>query len=467
MNDPNGLAFRDGRLHVFFQHEPDSPRWGRMCWGHAASRDLVTWEHLPIALEPGAEGPDRLGCWSGCLVVDDAGLPTIFYTGVVRDRGIRRASICRATSHDGLLSWTKDPGVAVIARPPVGIRPDRFRDPFVWRDDEGWSMLVGAGTVRGRGAVLVYHSDDLRTWEYGGPFLSMDDVVSGDPDVVIEDIDSPCWECPQLVGFDGLDVLIVSVVDRAQKVRPDHVVAFTGRVVGRRFHVDRTERLGLGPDFYAPATVTAPDGRRLLLGWIPEDPPARRSSRTWAGSLTLPRVVSVDPDGRTRITLAAEVARFEGPSSHLPDAVVQDGAPWTRPFDGGHFELRASIDPGDAMSIRIDIGVDGGGPVAEIRFDPRDRRFTVTRTGQVLTAGRDPHGSTILPPTSDGLLHLRLILDGSVLELVADERVTATARLPGVSEGGRTISCTAIGGRCRLVDLEVSTLGEPFPETAG
>lgn len=460
MNDPNGLVFRDGRLHVFFQYEPDAPRWGRMRWGHAASGDLVTWEHLPIALEPGAVGPDRWGCWSGCLVIDDGGRPTIFYTGVVRVRGVRRASICMATGRNGLNTWTKDPSGPAISGPPAGIRPDRFRDPFVFRDDESWAMLLGAGTIWARGAVLLYRSDDLRAWRYVGPFLTTEDVVATDPDVAVDDIDSPCWECPQLVRLDPMDVLIVSVADRAQRVRPAHVVAFTGRMVGQRFVVHHTERLGLGPDFYAPATVTAPDGRRLLLGWIPEDPPAPRSSRTWAGALTLPRIVSLDAEGRLRITLAAEVERFGGPSSRLPDAVVRDGEPWSRTFPGGHFELRASLVPDGAASIRLDVAGESG-QVAEIRFDPRDRRLIVIRTGRVLVAGRDPHGTAVLPPTPDGALRLRMILDGSVLELVADERVTATARLPGVGGGGRTISCTSIGGACRLVDLEVAAFDGP------
>ncbi len=460
MNDPNGMAFHDGRLHLFYQYEPDAPKWGRIRWGHAASRDLVTWDHLPIALEPDPDGPDALGCWSGCLVTDNVAVPTIFYTAVVRDRGIRRASIARAVSTDGLVTWTKDPDGPVIARPPAGIRPDRFRDPFVYRDAEGWVMLVGAGTNRARGAVLIYRSDDLHAWRYVGPFLTTDAVVAADGDLAIADIDSPCWECPQLVRLNGTDVLIVSIVDRAPKIRPAHVLAFTGRIEADRFIVEHTQRLGLGPDFYAPATITASDGRRLLMGWIPEDPPSRRSARTWAGSMTLPRVVSLDPDGRLQVTLAAEVERFEGPSTLLPDAIVTDVTPWTQRFDDGHFEFRLSVIPEGAASIRFDIAGEGG-TVAEVRFEPGERRITVARTGRVLVAGRDPHGTAILPPTTDGALHLRLILDGSVLELVADERQTATVRLPEVGGGGRTISCTTIGGACRLVDLDVSTFVLP------
>jgi len=457
MNDPNGMLFLDGSLHAFYQYEPDKPRWGRMCWGHAVSRDLLTWEHLPVALEPDADGPDRTGCWSGCLVLDDDGRPTIFYTGVARENGVRRASICLATSDDGMRTWTKDANGPLIARPPRGIAPDRFRDPFVWRDNDGWAMLVGAGTVRGRATVLLYRSPDLRTWRYDGPFLTLDAAVASDPDLVVDDIDSTCWECPQLVRFETHDLLIVSVVDRSRRVRPAHVVAFTGRMLDGRFLVQRTERLGLGPDFYAPATFAGPDGRMFLMGWIPEDPPARGSTRTWAGSLTFPRVVTVDADGRPRLDLAAEVGWFGKTPERLPDATVRDGESWSHTFDGRRFELQSSIVPTDAVSIRFDLIADSA-PQAEIRFEPRDRRVTVTRFSRVMVAGLDPHGTAILPPTPDGTFDLRLIMDGSVLEMVADGRVTATARLPDIGPGAMTVGCTTIGGACRLTDIEMVVL---------
>ena len=90
MNDPNGMAFVDGRLHLFYQYEPDSTAWGRMRWGHAVSDDVLQWEHLPIALEPRPGGPDEDGCWSGCLVVEGVAAPTILYTGVVQRGGRTR-----------------------------------------------------------------------------------------------------------------------------------------------------------------------------------------------------------------------------------------------------------------------------------------------------------------------------------------------------------------------------------------
>ena len=147
------------------------------------------------------------------------------------------------------MTWTHDSAGPVIGRPPVGIRSDRFRDPFVWRDGDGWAMLVGAGTTRARGVVLLYRSDDLCAWRYVGPFVTTDEVVAATHDIPVDDIDSPCWECPQLVRLDDVDILIVSIVDRAPRIRLAHVVALTGKVDGERSVVGGAQRLEIGPRF--------------------------------------------------------------------------------------------------------------------------------------------------------------------------------------------------------------------------
>ena len=80
INDPNGFIYYNGEYHLFYQHFPYAPRWGRMHWGHAVSSDLTNWKHLDIALFP-TKTDDKDGCFSGSAIEKD-GAMHLFYTGV-------------------------------------------------------------------------------------------------------------------------------------------------------------------------------------------------------------------------------------------------------------------------------------------------------------------------------------------------------------------------------------------------
>jgi beta-fructofuranosidase len=252
-------------------------------------------------------------------------------------------------------------------------------------------------------------------------------------------------------------VLIVSVMDRAPGVRPSHVSAFVGHLSGDRFEVDHAQQLGMGPDFYAPATTVTPDGRRLLIGWIPEDPPPPTSNRDWAGALTFPRVVSVDTAGRVDLRLAEEVASLRGGHTRTGPHLLRAGASaWRWELPEQDFEVLMDVDPGTASEIVIEL-IDGDASSPEVRiiFRPIERWLSVERRGIVSVAGRSSQGAAILPDGDGvGALSLRAIVDGSVMELEANGRTTATVRLP-TSQGTRQqIALAATGGRARLVSLD-------------
>ncbi len=453
MNDPNGPIFVDGRLHVFFQHNPDGPYWNRVHWGHAVSDDLLRWEHWPVALTPDAYGPDSFGCWSGC-VVDADGTPTMLYTGVELVDDVRRASICLATSDDGLRSWTKR-RAPVIAGSPAGFAPDAFRDPFVWRDARGWVMLVGAGTDDGSGAVLLFRSADLQRWTFVGPFLASADL----PATI--DAGGPCWECPQLLRYGDGAVLILSITNPAPEARPSHVIAISGRVDGDRFVPGRVERLDAGPGFYAPASVVAPDGRHLLLGWIPEDPPEPGDPRDWAGAMTLPREILQRPDGVLAIAPARELSLLRGAGIRHEDVRIgSDGEERLQQPVADRFELLATIVPDGATAVRIELhdGEDVG-PEFAIVLRPHERRVSVSRRGTVLVGGPDEHNVMVLPSDAPLALDLRVVVDGSAMETFVDGRVSATFRLPSIHRGPRRIVVASTGAPSLVRRLEVWPLG--------
>ena len=112
MNDPNGLIQWRGQYHLFHQCNPEHPCFGDMHWGHARSPDLIHWIELPVALAPMPGAADHFDCFSGCAV-DDAGVPTLIYTGISHyptsggrypvpvDAQVQ----CIATGDDDLIAW--------------------------------------------------------------------------------------------------------------------------------------------------------------------------------------------------------------------------------------------------------------------------------------------------------------------------------------------------------------------------
>jgi len=139
MNDPNGPIFWRGKSHVFYQYNPNGAFSGSKHWGHAVTQDLVHWKNLPVALAPTPGGPDKDGVYTGCAVIDQ-GTPTMIFTGV------RPEVQMIATSNDPeMAAWTKYAGNPVIPAPPSGLEVTGFRDPCVWKEDDGWYMAVGSG----------------------------------------------------------------------------------------------------------------------------------------------------------------------------------------------------------------------------------------------------------------------------------------------------------------------------------
>ena len=181
MNDPNGLVYYKGEYHLFYQHNPFGDQWGHMSWGHAVSRDLVHWEHLPVAIPE--EGSEMI--FSGSAVVDHrntTGFGTrrnppmvAIYTSAYPDD--QEQSLAYST--DRGRTWTK------YAGNPVLDDADReFRDPkvFWYEPDDEWRMVVVKAVQR---KVAIYRSKDLKAWEHLSDFGPAN-AVGG------------VWECPDL-----------------------------------------------------------------------------------------------------------------------------------------------------------------------------------------------------------------------------------------------------------------------------
>ncbi len=437
LNDPNGLTFWQGEYHLFYQHNPYRPADGRKFWGHAASQDLLHWRDLPVALTPGAmhstlsiyepgqverqadftripravppDEVDSEGAWSGCAV-DDQGVPILVYTA----RPGLPEWVCLATSRDGMLTWQKETANPVLAAPPAGLQTSGFRDPYVWREGEDWKMVVGSGTEKGA-MVLLYNSPDLRAWNYMGPLLEGEASRNG-----------VMWECPNFFPLDGKHVLIVSEMNRLI------VRYFVGRYDGQRLRVESEGQVDWGKDFYAPQTFADPKGRRILFGWSWEGrSEAAQLAAGWAGVLTLPRTLSLGPDGLLCSAPAPEVEKLRGTEFRLDAQGLQVGE--TRlPLQGNCLEIQAEFEPGaGACGLKVLVSPDGAEEtLIGYRSMPDGGRVYVDRMHASLSpdTARDVYEGPLALAHGEPL-KLHVYIDRSILEVYANERACLTTRV--------------------------------------
>lgn len=298
MNDPNGLVWFDGWYHAFYQHHPYSNQWGPMHWGHARSKDLVHWEHLPVAIAP--EGPeDRDGCFSGSAVVNGDILALIYtghkYHGETTNEDELFQVQCLATSRDGIHFERQ----GIIVDTPPGVH--HFRDPKVWREGDYWYLVVGA-RMGDTGEVRLYCSEDLYQWHEEGV---LDKAESGMGFM---------WECPDLFTLDDKRVLMFSPQGLAAAGFRNRNLFQSGYIIGDWqpglpfIRTSEFAEMDYGHDFYAPQSFLTPDGRRIVIGWLDMwESPLPEQQDGWAGMLSLPRELSLSDDNRLQMCPVKEM----------------------------------------------------------------------------------------------------------------------------------------------------------------
>jgi beta-fructofuranosidase len=419
INDPNGPVYFNGEYHIFFQH---LPFWGdsinnRPVWGHAVSRDMVHWQHLPIALAPTPGSYDKEAIASGCCVIYK-GVPTIIYTGVGPQ------TQCLATSHDSLRTWIKDIANPVIPEPPLlnSLR-DGFRDPFAWREGEKWRLLVGSAFQLQGGTVLLYQSDDLHKWEFLGP------LCTGMGERCIQ------WECPTFFPLSDKHVLIVSPLFSDQPGLRGMVQYAVGSYRDNRFEPGRWEPVDLGGPsvYYAPNSFEDPRGRRILWGWIMA---ARPPQAGWWGSLSLPRVVTLASDGTLQYAPLQELNVLRYDEHVRKDIFLKSGEELLQqPEFGLHYEifLEAEVDKGSRLELRIGRSPDGHNFIP-LAYD--------ARKGQLIFGDKET-GFRLNP--GEKTLSIRLFVDGIVGEAYINGRACFSNVLP-LSQNSSGISILATGG---------------------
>ncbi len=443
MNDPNGVVQWKGRYHLFYQHNPFGPLWATMHWGHAVSEDLVHWTDLPIALAPTPDSPDQDGCFSGCIVIND-GVPTIIYTGVRGDAQLP----CLATSDDDdLVTWWKDPRNPVITAPPdldlIG-----FRDHSVWWEDGLWRQLIGAGIRDAGGTALLYTSPDLVQWDYHGP------ILTGDRDRIEPFWTGTMWECPDLFPLGDRHLLVASIWDNRRVQTLSYAAGFLGTYREGRFTVEHEEILDSGGHFYAPQTMRDARGRRLMWGWLWEGRgPEAIVAAGWSGVMSLPRVLSLRPDGRLGVEPVPELELLRGDATEIePVELPAAAVVWLPGMVGDCIELMIELELGDAATVEVMVRASPGREEETvIRYDRAGRQIMIDSARSSLDTPSDREARAASLPLGAGeTLRLHVFVDRSVIEVFANGVVAIADRIYPTRDDSTGVGLLAWGGNARV-----------------
>lgn len=418
MNDLNGPIWFKGFYHIFYQHNPYGDEWGNMHWGHARSRDLVQWEHLPIALWPSKEiGEDH--CFSGCAAIDGSGRPILIYTSI----GDKRAPEIWAAvpEDDDLLIWKKHSANPIlILTDHRGLQIDDWRDPFVFKAEGKTFMVIGGHPKGGKGAIFVYEATntELTTWTYRG--IGFEGTEGN-------------WECPNLFRLQEKGVLVYS---------PHGTVRYSvGQFDAKTCKLTpQTHGVVDFGDYYAPNCLEDPQGRRIMWGWIRGFP----AGKGWNGCLTLPRALSLDSQGRLVQTPVDGLKQLRGTRVRFEGRQVSDGR-WVAPDIAGEcLEAIVRFRPGQKKQFGLAVRcADDGTKGIPILVDAESGKLTVG--GKIIEKAVEP--STVQT--------LRIFLDKSVLEVYVDDGRACVSAVIQPDPAAQHVALVAEGGTMTVETLEL------------
>lgn len=369
MNDPNGFSYYKGQYHMFYQYYPYRPFWGPMHWGHAVSKDLLHWTYLPAALAPDEPYENGGGCFSGSAVELPDGRQLLVYTGVLSEKqpdgtmhDVQQQCVAVGDGVD-YKKYENNPVMTAKQLPEDSSRFD-FRDPKAWRAADGtYRCVMVSCDKKGDGRAVLFESKDGFSWNFKN-ILTQNNGRFG-----------KMWECPDLFELDGKSVLIVSPMEmEAEGLEYPNghgVVCQIGIYDDNAgtFVCEQAQSIDYGIDFYAPQTVQAPDGRRIMIGWMQNWAFVNQHSEDepWFCQMTLPRELTI-VNGRLiqRPTKEFDACR-KNPVSY--QNVVVSGEKKLDGIEGRVADLELSIAPESKDGYYL----------FEMRFAQDDKHYTALR----------------------------------------------------------------------------------------
>lgn len=402
MNDPNGMFFKDGVWHLYFQHNPYGSQWENMTWGHSTSTDLIHWTFQGDPVQPDAWG----SIFSGSSVVDKnntAGFGENAIVALYTSAGENQTQ-SMAYSTDNGKTFTKYDGNPII----TSNVPD-FRDPHMfWNEDiKKWNMILAAGQQ-----MNIYSSDNLKDWKFESSFGAEYGSHGG------------VWECPDLMkmkvrGTDKEKWMLVCNINPGGPSGGSATQYFVGDFDGHKFTCESkpevTKWMDYGKDHYATVTFdNAPNGRHVALAWMSNWQYANQvPTLQYRSANSIPRDLGLfEYEGNTycSVTPSEEItaARSKKPSKSLSEAC----------------EMVVNL-KGDAT---ITLSNSKGEKVV-MTYKAKDETFSMDRTLSGKTDFSSDFAAITTAPVYGKMNKLRIFIDKSSIEVFDNDGKMAMTNL--------------------------------------
>ena len=459
MNDPNGMFYKDGRWHLYYQYNPYGSKWQNMTWGHSVSSDLVNWEHLPEAIRPNGLG----AVFSGSCAVDHdntAGFGNDAVIALYTSAGTSQMQSL-ASSTDGGLTFN------IYPSNPVLTLESEARDPKVfWNDStKEWNMILAHALDH---EMLILTSPDMKSWTLQSSFGKGLGAQGG------------VWECPDLfelpvAGTDEKKWVLLCNINPDGPFGGSGTQYFVGDFDGKTFKVDAapdgnvpTKWLDYGKDHYATVTWSAaPDGRRVAIGWMSNwQYAADVPTMQFRSANTLPRDMGLfrAPDGEVYASSAPspELEALRGPLAvKVKKATVgRKSRSFALPSEnGGICEIMLDVDASKASMVNLVLSNNQGEKVM-MQYDPSAATLSFDRTESGITDFSEGFPTVTVTPTHEtsGRIALRIFVDRSSMEVFGNNGEFVMTNLVFPRTPYTSLSVSSDGGNAKIENLRIYSL---------
>ncbi len=459
MNDPNGMFYKDGVWHLYYQYNPYGSKWQNMTWAHSTSTDLVNWKHEPIAIRP-----DGLGSiFSGSSVIDHNNT-----AGFGKDAVIALYTSAGTSQMQSLASST-DNGQTFTPYPsnPILTLESEARDPnMFWNECTGeWNLVLAHALDR---EMLFFTSPDLKKWTLQGSFGKGEGEQSG------------VWECPDLfpLKVDGTGEtkwVLICNINPGGPFGGSAIQYFIGDWDGRTFTADRdatgkvpTKWLDYGKDNYALVSWSdAPEGRRTAIGWMSNwQYAAEVPTMQYRSANTLPREIGLfrGADGNiyASSTPSPEVLALRDKLFADKSNISLGNAAKSYPLpeaNDGLCEIVAEIDAMACDSVKMILSNKAGNKVV-LTYSAVERKMYFDRTQSGIVDFSESFPVVTASPTfeDNGKITLRLFIDRSSIELFGNDGRFVMTNLVFPEKPYSSLALSSFGGKAKVKNLKIYSL---------